>query len=164
MPKFALQLKADLENATDLRPAESDYEWSFKVKCGSCHEENDGFITFNAVDQLDIPRSRGTANFVMKCKFCGSDSNATIVENSLKPYNADDSGSWKTVLTIEARGLEFVGWTPTHGQDLVVKGEESGEVFTLDFEDDPTTWVGYDEKGKCPIGVNDIEGRFQKAK
>ncbi|KAI8832707.1 hypothetical protein BC829DRAFT_408430 [Chytridium lagenaria] len=157
MPKFALQLKADLENVTELKPAEDDYEWSFNVKCTSCNEVNDGLITFNAVDQVDVPRSRGTANFVMKCKFCSQEGNANIVEKSLKSYDEADSGSWKTVLTIESRGLEFVGWAPTHGT-------ESNEKFVLDFEDDESTWVGYDEKSKCPVGVSDIEGRFQKAK
>ncbi|KAJ3209889.1 hypothetical protein HDU67_005832 [Dinochytrium kinnereticum] len=164
MPKFSLQLRAELENVTALKPKDDDYEWSFKVKCASCHEANDGCVTFNGVDQVDIPRSRGTANFVMKCKFCSQEGNASIVEKSLKPYDADDSGQWKTVLTIESRGLEFVGWEPTHGQDLVCRGVDSNAEFTLDFEDDESTWVGYDEVSACPVGVSDIEGKFIKAK
>ncbi|KAJ3194849.1 hypothetical protein HK101_001740, partial [Irineochytrium annulatum] len=76
MPKFVLSVKADLENVTNLRPKDEDYDWSFKIKCSKCNEVDDGFVVFNAVEEEEIPNSRGTANLIMKCKFCSNAGNA----------------------------------------------------------------------------------------
>ncbi|XP_036899134.1 CXXC motif containing zinc binding protein isoform X2 [Sturnira hondurensis] len=36
--KIALQLKATLENVTNLRPVGEDFRWYLKMKCGNCGE------------------------------------------------------------------------------------------------------------------------------
>nr|XP_054948603.1 CXXC motif containing zinc binding protein isoform X3 [Pan paniscus] len=41
MGKIALQLKATLENITNLRPVGEDFRWYLKMKCGNCGEISD---------------------------------------------------------------------------------------------------------------------------
>ncbi|KAJ3058802.1 hypothetical protein HDU99_006645 [Rhizoclosmatium hyalinum] len=164
MPKLDLLLTAELENLTNLRPSGPDYEWSFRVKCTNCHEENPGWISFNAVEEDEIPNSRGTANLNMKCKSCKTQTNATILKDSFKSYTSD-SGKPQKIATIETRGLDFIDWKPTHGQTWIAEGAESGTTFDdIEFEEGERDWVGYDEKGACAVGVTDIKGTFVKAK
>ncbi|KAJ3326747.1 hypothetical protein HDU76_012681 [Blyttiomyces sp. JEL0837] len=163
MPKYVLSLKAELENLTNLQPNGSNYEWSFKVVCTNCREEKDGFVQFNAEDEVPLPTGRGEVNFVMKCPGCKSVGNATILKETLKPYTK--SGQFQPIVTIESRGMDFVGWQPTHGQSFKAEGEESGTTFDdIEFEDGTLDWVGYDDEGKCPVGVTEIEGKFDKGK
>ncbi|KAI8828886.1 hypothetical protein BJ741DRAFT_624885 [Chytriomyces cf. hyalinus JEL632] len=164
MPKLHLLLKAELENVTNLRPSSLDHQWNFQVKCTSCHEQHDSWISFNATDTSEIPNSRGSANFVLKCKSCKTQTNASILSDSFKPYTAEN-GAEQPVFTIETRGLDFVGWRPANGQIWIVEGVESGVVFEdVEFEDGELDWAGYDEKAQCSVGVNGICGEFVKAK
>ncbi|KAJ3085988.1 hypothetical protein HDU96_005132, partial [Phlyctochytrium bullatum] len=161
---FHLEIKADLENLTDLAIPGPGYDWSFKVRCTNCREDHENYVLFNAEESFDLPRSRGTANFIMKCKFCSSDSSASIVDKSNHPYNAEDSGRWKRIVSVESRGMELIGWIATRGQSFRATGAESGTEFEVDVyeDDDGQNWVGYDEEGKCPVGVSDLEGRIAK--
>ncbi|KAJ3032023.1 UNVERIFIED_CONTAM: hypothetical protein HDU68_008056 [Siphonaria sp. JEL0065] len=162
MPKLDLVITAELENLTNLR-VPKDYEWSFKVKCTNCHEDHQGWISFNAIEEEEIPNSRGSANFNMKCKSCKTHTNASILKESLKPYASDNAAPQK-ILTIETRGLDFIDWKPTHGQPWIAEGADSGTPFDdIEFEEGERDWAGYDEKGSCSVGVTDIQGTFVKS-
>ncbi|KAI9360346.1 hypothetical protein DFJ73DRAFT_75643 [Zopfochytrium polystomum] len=152
MPKFTLYIQATLENLENFRPLGDDYEWSFKVKCTSCGEDHDGFITFNAETEDDIPNSRGKANLVMKCKQCKALGNANIVKGTVKPYSK--SGQLQPFVTIESRGISITDWQPTHGQTFSAENPDSGTKFEeIEFEEEERDWVGYDEKGHAPVSV-----------
>eukprot|EP00249_Psilotum_nudum_P004647 c18151_g1_i2 orf=266-598(+) len=70
MVLLLLQIKADLENLTNLIPRGgsdgSPFWYFFKVKCGSCGEMSDKFSAVTATEQLQMPRSRGVAHLVQK--------------------------------------------------------------------------------------------------
>ncbi|KAJ1960455.1 hypothetical protein H4R35_007541, partial [Dimargaris xerosporica] len=70
MGKIALAMKAELVNVTGLQPADTSYDFHFKIKCTSCQEVSDNFVTINREDTSPISGSRGEAHLVMRCKFC----------------------------------------------------------------------------------------------
>ena len=63
MPVFALEIKADLENISKLRPLENNL---WKLDISNSEAERKLGITVSAGDEIDIEGSRGTANFIMK--------------------------------------------------------------------------------------------------
>ncbi|KAL1925150.1 uncharacterized protein VTP21DRAFT_33 [Calcarisporiella thermophila] len=158
MVKLALQIKAELENLTDLQP-NLDHDFHLRVRCNHCNEENPNVITMNINEEHEIQGSRGTANFVMKCKFCSRQSSASFDTTSkplVRPYTADHSGQFSPVVVIECRGLEFVGFEPRDG--WTAKGVESGTPFEVDLSEGE--WVDYDDKANNPVGVSEIEAKF----
>jgi hypothetical protein len=88
--------------------------------------------------QNELPGSRGTVNFVMRCKFCKRESSArklllyrffcetaTTIKNNkiilsfiefdtspIKPYTIEDNGSFAHMAVIDCRGLELVDFEP----------------------------------------------------
>ena len=89
MVKLDIQVKATLENVNDLRKDEDD-EWHFKTKCTQCNEESSDFIYFNMVEKSKIEGSRGEANYIAKCSFCGKSGNIEYAKNSCKPYSKNE--------------------------------------------------------------------------
>ncbi|KAJ2849419.1 hypothetical protein IWW36_002636 [Coemansia brasiliensis] len=158
MAIYDLQVKAELENVTDLVPRETKepkaaYTWFIKFQCGSCHETGDNYVSLNRNEFYDISGSRGEANLVMKCKFCKRESTAIILSDPV-PYS--ESGQFATVMQLECRGLEPVGFTPRG--EWRAQGAESGTPFAVDLEDGD--WGDYDEKSEEAVGISDLEVRF----
>ncbi|KAF0488514.1 DUF866-domain-containing protein [Gigaspora margarita] len=112
MVKLALYFKAELENVTDVGPSNEAYEWHFKVKCNNCNEINENWVGVNQLASNDITGSRGSANFVMRCKFCKREASAQFDNTSIKPYTIENSGQFSQIAIIECRGLEFVDFDP----------------------------------------------------
>ncbi|KAF9426840.1 hypothetical protein BGZ94_005941 [Podila epigama] len=160
VPVLALQLKAELENITELIPADADHTWHFKIQCTGCREVNDNWITVNAVDKAELSSGRGEANLVMKCKFCKRESSADFASKPV-PYNIENNDKFATIVTIECRGLEPVGFEPRVGWNA--KGAESGTPFEdIDLSDGD--WADYDEKSELPVAISNIEAKFVKVK
>lgn len=40
------------------------------IKCTQCQQTHNDEIYFTVQDEVEIPGSRGTANFLMTCQFC----------------------------------------------------------------------------------------------
>ncbi|GAA5830631.1 hypothetical protein JCM11251_002539 [Rhodosporidiobolus azoricus] len=70
MVKLALQIKATLENITDLKPLGEDFGWQIKAQCQSCREEHPNWMTVDATETREISGSRGEANLVWRCQMC----------------------------------------------------------------------------------------------
>ncbi|KAF9129544.1 hypothetical protein BGW39_004058 [Mortierella sp. 14UC] len=160
MPILALQIKAELENITELIPADADHTWHFKVQCTKCREIDSNVITMNAIDKAEMGSGRGEANLVMKCKFCKCESSADIVSKPVA-YEIENNDKFATIVTVECRGLELVGFEPREGWKA--KGAESGTPFEdIDLTDGD--WADYDEKSELPVGISSIESKFVKVK
>ncbi|KAG0708771.1 DUF866-domain-containing protein [Suillus ampliporus] len=154
-----LEIKAELENITDLVPSGDDFEYFFKVVCNSCHEEHPKYVSVNRLEKRDISGSRGSANLVWRCGICKKESSASFVDEPSKPYTAESNGQFATLLKMECRGLEFTNFDP-RGQ-WICKGEK-GTVFSgVDLEDDD--WVDYDEKAKIDVRISKVESRWTRA-
>ncbi|KAF9093192.1 hypothetical protein BGX23_003548 [Mortierella sp. AD031] len=159
-PILALQIKAELENITELIPADADHTWHFKVQCTKCREVDSNVITMNAIDKAEMGSGRGEANLVMKCKFCKCESSADIVSKPVA-YEIENNDKFATIVTVECRGLELVGFEPREGWKA--KGAESGTPFEdIDLTDGD--WAEYDEKSELPVGITGIESKFVKVK
>jgi hypothetical protein len=65
--KLALQIRGQLENVTDLRPAEDDHLVKVKIKCTSCQEVHPKSVGFNKTDETELSKGRSSANLVMSC-------------------------------------------------------------------------------------------------
>ncbi|CAO2590729.1 CXXC motif containing zinc binding protein [Lemmus lemmus] len=70
MGKITLQLKATLENVTNLRPVGEDFRWYLKVKCGNCGEISENLQYIQLIDSVALKGGRGSASRVQKCKLC----------------------------------------------------------------------------------------------
>ncbi|KAG1864295.1 DUF866-domain-containing protein [Suillus subalutaceus] len=153
-----LEIKAELENVTDLAPAGDDFEYSFKVVCNSCHEEHKKFVTMKRSETRNISNSRGSAHLVWRCGNCKKESSASFVAEPSKPYSAESNGQFATLLKMECRGLEFTDFAPGDGHAR----EKTGTSFSdVELEDDD--WVDYDEKAKVDVRISDIESRWTRA-
>ncbi|KAF9432736.1 hypothetical protein BGZ76_010387 [Entomortierella beljakovae] len=159
MPILALQIKAELENIAELIPADADYTWHFKIQCTKCREIDSNFITMNALEKAETSSGRGEANLVMKCKFCKCESSADFVSKPVA-YDAENNDKFATVVTIECRGLELVGFEPRDGWNA--KGSTGYPFDNIDLTDGD--WADYDEKAELPVTISNIEARFVKVK
>ncbi|KAI0080308.1 DUF866-domain-containing protein [Panus rudis PR-1116 ss-1] len=162
MVRLQLSIKAELENVTDLQPASDDFEYFFQVKCNSCHEVHPKLISVNRKEEREVSGGKNsTANFVWRCSNCKRESSAKFESNSpVQPYTAEANGQFAPLLTIECRGLEFVGFDPKGIWKCV--GVESGTVFPeVDLEEGE--WVDYDEKAAVPVGISNIESQWTRA-
>ncbi|KAF9980748.1 hypothetical protein BGZ75_008025 [Mortierella antarctica] len=160
MPVLALQIKAELENVTELIPADADHTWHFKVQCTKCRDIDSNFITFNAIDKAEMGSGRGEANLVMRCKFCKCEISADFASKPVT-YDIENNDKFATIVTIECRGLELVGFEPREGWKA--KGAESGTVFE-DIDLTEGDWADYDEKSELPVAISNIEAKFVKVK
>lgn len=159
MGKINLQIKAALVNVTDLKPASEDYEWSFKFECTKCHEIGDNFVSFTSQDVTQITNSRGEANLVMKCKFCSSQGNASVIAGPFA-YTIDNSEEKTTLLALECRGIEPVEFEPR--DEWTAKGTESDTTFDINMSENE--FYDYDEKASTEVTIEEVEYSFVASK
>lgn len=161
MVKIGLQIKANLENLTNLRPDGEDFRWYVRLKCASCGEETTEFQYLTLCDSQPLKGGRGHASMVLKCKLCGRENSIDILKDTIKPYTADDSNKFKTVVAFDCRGVEPVDFSPRVG--FVAEGEETGTPFN-EVELTTGEWCDYDEKKGESVGVYEIEHKFVTVK
>ncbi|CAO3703627.1 unnamed protein product [Rhizopus stolonifer] len=88
--------------------------------------------------------SRGSANLVMRCKFCKRDGSAQFEPSfKIKKYEAEKTGKFQQIAQFDCRGLELVDFQPR--ESWVAKGTESETPFD-DIELTEGEWADYDEK------------------
>ncbi|EDL90423.1 similar to RIKEN cDNA 0610037L13, isoform CRA_e [Rattus norvegicus] len=87
MGKIALQLKATLENVTNLRPVGEDFRWYLKMKCGNCGEISEKWQYIRLMDSVALKGGRGSASMVQKCKLCARENSIEILSSTIKSYN-----------------------------------------------------------------------------
>nr|CAG4639653.1 EOG090X0HQJ [Daphnia magna] len=161
MVKIGLKIRARLENVTKLRADGDDFRWYLKVKCGSCNEVSDKWIYIAQTESNEVKGGRGTANIVVKCKFCSRENNMDIIPESVTSYDDGDQGKFKIIVKFDCRGMEPADFSPRNG--WVVEGLESGMKFSdIDLSD--KEWVEYDEKAKNEVGIYEIEHEFSREK
>ncbi|KAJ2353899.1 hypothetical protein IWW50_001259 [Coemansia erecta] len=162
MTVFDLQLKADLENVTNLLPKEDiendqAYNWFIKYECGSCHEATENLVTICRNEFSPISGSRGEANLVMSCKFCKREHSASI---SGPPQAYTKSGEYATITQIECRGMDPVAFEPRG--EWTASGSESDARFT--FSLDENEWYDYDDDAGETVSVSNIEAQFVRGR
>ncbi|KAK3105086.1 hypothetical protein FSP39_016974 [Pinctada imbricata] len=157
--KIGLQLKADLENLTNLRPDGDDFRWYIRLRCSNCSEETKEFQYISLAENAPLKGGRGHASLVLKCKLCGRENSIDIMRDSIQPYNDEDNGRFKTVVAFDCRGVEPIDFSARAG--FAADGVDSGTPFTdIAFNEGDDDWSEYDTKSNCPVGVFSIEHKF----
>lgn len=156
-----LSIKAELENVTDLVPADDEFEYFFEVMCGSCHEIHPKFVSMNRLEERTPSVGKGSnVHFVWKCGFCKRESSARFEQEAPQPYSAASNGQFASLLALDCRGLEFVGFQPRGIWKC--SGAESGTVFSeVDLSEGE--WTDYDEKAAQPVSIMEIESKWSRA-
>ncbi len=162
MGKIALQIKANMENVTDLKPDGDDFRWYFKLKCESCGEVSSSFQFFTKNDEHELKGNRSFANLVSKCKLCSRQNSINVISETIAAYSSEDSENqkFKTVAVFDCRGMAPVEYQ--FSTSWVCQGTESGTKFAVEFEDNE--WGDYDEKAKESCGITELEHRFVAVK
>lgn len=142
-----------------MRPDGEDFRWYFRLKC-PCGEVLDHLIYVTLIESVPLTGGRGHANYKMKCKFCKKEASIGILQETITPYNAENSGKYKSMAVFDCRGTEPVEFAPTQG--FVAEGEESGTPFTVEFED--KEWCDYDVQGKCEVSITELDFKFKSVK
>ncbi|MGV7354888.1 CXXC motif containing zinc binding protein, partial [Mycobacterium kansasii] len=80
---YKLMITAEMENIASLQPInglnDPNFTYYFKLRCENCGEATEKETCCSLDEQVAIPKSRGVANLVQKCKFCGREGNITMV-------------------------------------------------------------------------------------
>ncbi|KAL8622458.1 hypothetical protein ACOMHN_034123 [Nucella lapillus] len=162
MPKIALQLKASMENVTNLKPDGEDFLWFMKLKCNNCGEETPDFITCSLTDFSPLSGGRGHASVVIKCKLCKRENSIDILKDSLAAYEIDDAScqKFKTIVKFDCRGVSPEEFSPRAG--WIAEGVESNTPFEIDLTQ--REWYDYDEKAGEQVSVNEVEFQFVTCK
>ena len=148
MGKFEIRVKGRLENVRMIEFPQ-DFRWFFTISCGNCREMYPKEVYLVAGEVMEAFGSRGSFNFVSKCRFC--DSLGTLsFDGRLGGY--EDSEEEKRVGCLEARGVKVHEWVLNSGFGVI---SESGKVFE-DVRLDEGDWVEYDDSGEYLIGVYEV--------
>ncbi|KAJ2001357.1 hypothetical protein GGI04_003772 [Coemansia thaxteri] len=152
-----LQLSAELDGVTELKPVGEDFLWNFKIKCNSCDEVTENFVTIDAEEEVSKSGkpTKSKANFVMRCKFCRREGSIGI-EAGPFAYTVESNGQLARVLTMDCRGLEPVEFDPCGRWEAV--GTESNTPFAFELEEG--MWSDYDEKKDTPVMISEIGHKF----
>lgn len=100
-------------------------------------------------------------NLVIKCKLCSRENSMDVVEGSQASYTESDSGTFKTFVLFDCRGIEPVDFDPRTG--YIVKCVENGQAFE-DVEIEDGDWVEYDGKNKNSVSISEFKSQFVKVK
>ncbi|OJD10301.1 hypothetical protein ACJ73_09845, partial [Blastomyces percursus] len=102
-------------------------------------------------EKLEVPGSRGEANFVWKCRLCGRTHSASI-PNGPAAYEESKSRGQK-IIEFDCRGLEFTEFKADG--EWEAKGAESSTAFSgVDLSDGE--WYDYDEKAGEEVSIKDF--------
>ncbi|EGE86866.2 DUF866 domain-containing protein [Blastomyces gilchristii SLH14081] len=158
---YSLVLSAELSGVTNLRPKDTEqnpYFYTFKVQCTSCREVHPNWVSFNRFEKLEVPGSRGEANFVWKCRLCGRTHSASIPNG---PIAYDESKSeGQKIIEFDCRGLEFTEFKADG--EWEAKGAESSTAFSsVDLSDGE--WYDYDEKAGEEVSIKDVSWEIRRA-
>ncbi|XP_014225921.1 UPF0587 protein C1orf123 homolog [Trichogramma pretiosum] len=162
MVKIALKLKANLENIESLCPATSpDFRWYLKFTCNNCGEMSSKWNYASLSEETPAQRGSAVNHFVTKCKLCGRDNSLTILQETVRGIVAESCGEFRQVAVFDCRGLEPKEFSAREG--WVAKAVDGGKTFNeVDLSEGE--WADYCDKINQPVGVYEIEHKFERVK
>ena len=148
MGVFELSLQARLDNVEKVCFTDS-FRWCLKIACSNCREEYSKNIYFESGDQVDSQGTRGTFNYVSKCKFCGSSGTLNLIGSKKEYIESEDL---KPIARVEGRGIKVLKGLIDSGFNVI---SLSGKVFE-EVKPEDNDWVEYDDRGEYLVGVYEI--------
>ncbi|KAK7084818.1 hypothetical protein SK128_003810 [Halocaridina rubra] len=153
MPIYRIAIRAQLENVTNLEATGDDFQYCLRIKCNGCNEEADKWQFISADEQIKMPGSQGSTNFLIKCKICRKTNSVDVLLKEKKSYTTTDVPNFKDIIAFECRGITITSFK--FGEGWQCRGTESSTLFTdLSLEED---WYDYDEEANCSVGISEIE-------
>ncbi|KAH9260459.1 hypothetical protein BASA82_000137 [Batrachochytrium salamandrivorans] len=151
MPKFALELRAELENVTEV-VVSSPLVLSLR-QSGGTEERHDVEVDPNE-EEAEVFGSKGTAHFVMKWDKKDKFEATLKVISPISPLT--ESSKWTRIVTFETRGLDVVKYTPKSALVVGVK-DRFPDADISDLQDG---FSEYDEKAELAVGLTELECRI----
>ncbi|CAD2098104.1 hypothetical protein YYG_03235 [Plasmodium vinckei petteri] len=151
MKNTVLRIKAELENVKKIY-CDDDFVWAFNIRdsVSTLTREN---ITFSKNDQLAIPNSRGTANFLVKWTEYPKYSTINFV-NTKKSCSYDSaSNEWQDFATFECRGIELAEFIPSG--DFIIEDTQGKIYYNVNLFD--LNWCDYNQDHEMCVGVYNLE-------
>ncbi|KAJ8687623.1 hypothetical protein QAD02_023419 [Eretmocerus hayati] len=162
MVKIGLRLKANLENVESLAPSSSpDFRWYLKFACNNCGEVSTKWNYISLDEEIPAQTGHAVNHFVNKCKLCSRENSLNIIADTIDGLTADSTDQFKTVVVFDCRGLEPRDFSAREG--WVVKAANGGKTFN-DVDLGDGEWADYCDKTNQPVGVFEIEHRFERVK
>mmetsp|Transcript_86631 Transcript_86631/g.245656 ORF Transcript_86631/g.245656 Transcript_86631/m.245656 type:complete len:165 (+) Transcript_86631:117-611(+) len=164
MPLIGLYVSAELDN---IEKVEFGDVWYLGVvQSGGTETRED--ITFDSLEENEIPNSKGTANFILKWDGSKAFSSMTSYVPSHKDKSKDlakfnpvldASETMKLVKIFDCRGMEPCNWHPRGHIKITTP---SGQVFeNVDLTDG---FCEYDEKASLPVELSGLKHEFKVVK
>eukprot|EP00057_Strongylocentrotus_purpuratus_P033029 XP_789853.1 PREDICTED: UPF0587 protein C1orf123 homolog [Strongylocentrotus purpuratus] len=159
MVRIGLQIKANLENVTNLGPDGDDFRWYLKIKCSNCNEVTETWQYITLTESIPLKGGRGQASMVSKCKLCSRENSIDILKDFIKPYQMEKNNQFQTVAAFDCRGMEPVEYSFRAGfqADAV---DTSSKFSDIDLQSEE--WADYDEKNQEAVGIYELESKFIK--
>lgn len=152
MVVHALQIKATLENVEELRFPE-DHDWTLDLEKGNEIVKKE--VIVNRGDTAPVEGSKGDANLVLPSLKANISIQDTLHKEVDGTYLAQDSGKWKTVMVMEARGVNIAEWHLT-GPYKVISGNDGDRQTWADVSLNDE-WMEVNEKTSAPVRIHEIE-------
>lgn len=152
-----IKIKLDMENIESFSIPE-DHVWNLDVRLTLTNDVRTG-VNLSAVDEVEIPNGRGTANLVLRV-----DKNdyatlkiqplSKIVQGCITAGDCE-KGDFIPVLAVECRGCEIQSWTPTGYYQVTTRSGSGfdevdlsqGEWYEVDAEtNEPVSIVSFISK------------------
>lgn len=162
MGKISLELKARLENVTNLKAVDEDFRWYLKLKCLNCGEETPDFVYLTLTESQPLKGGRGHASLVLKCKLCNRENSIDIIKETIKEYNVEDFPKFKSIVTFDCRGVEPSAFSPRTGFQAIGTGDKQYIFEEVDLKEEE--WCDYDEKNQQEVGIYELEYQFKATK
>ncbi|TGZ54226.1 UPF0587 protein C1orf123 homolog [Temnothorax curvispinosus] len=161
MVKIALRIRCRLDNVEELRPCGPEFRWCLKFICGNCGEKSEKWNYISLDESTPMQRGSGVNHFVSKCKMCMRENTVTIIEDSIGSFTADDQGQFKTIVVLDCRGIEPHDFSARDG--WIAKVADGGTEFA-DVDLSEGEWEDYCDKIMEPVGIYEIQHRFERIK
>lgn len=161
MVKYNLKASAELANVTNLQPVdtpESPFEYTFIIECTKCRQVHDKPVSINRYESHEISGSKGEASFVYKCRECKLEHSATITRTK-DTVDVEDNNKFKSLLTIDARGIDFNEFIP-EGRFQCVGSNSTSKFDEVDLIDGE--WYDYDDNSNEEVSITDIKWEINR--
>lgn len=160
MVKIALQMKATLENIGELKPSGAEFRWYLKFTCCNCGEASEKWNYVSLNESTPAQRGNAVNHFISKCKLCSRENSMSILEDSIKSFIANDQDKFQTIVIFDCRGIEPSDFSAREGWIAkTINGKEFTDADLTEGE-----WVDYCDKIKEPVGIYEIEHKFERMK
>mmetsp|Transcript_10356 Transcript_10356/g.25873 ORF Transcript_10356/g.25873 Transcript_10356/m.25873 type:complete len:172 (+) Transcript_10356:3-518(+) len=171
MPYIGLFMKAEMENIEKIEFPE-DTDWTLDVGQAGGVDKRER-VTVSMKEEVEIPNSKGTANFVVKFEGSKAGSTMNVVTVTRKTdvkalknqtLNEYSGGDFSPIAVFDCRGMEPTRWYPVG--PCKVTAADGGKVFEdVDLTDaEGDGWCEYDDTNDQPVGITGLKVEFRVLK